>query len=82
MPAHSMVYRFSKIPRQQYVFAFFIFVVQFDVGKDIRFAILKKRLHHDVHINESMKVTKTNLTNKVVLGSVTSKKQRKGLRIV
>ena len=32
--------------------------------------------------NESMKVTKTNLTNKVVLGSVTSKKQRKGLRIV
>ena len=82
MPPHSMVYRFSKIPRQQYVFAFFIFVVQFDVGKDIRFPILKKRLHHDVHINESMKVTNTNLTNKVVIGSVTSKKQRKGLRIL
>ena len=29
-----------------------------------------------------MKVTKTKLTNKVVLGSVISKKQRKGLRIV
>ena len=30
-----------------------------------------------MHINESMKVTKTNLTNKVVLGSVTSKTQKK-----